>query len=105
MRARDERGGWFPAGTPAELRAGVEDNLRALELAALDVVNLRVLAAASPDAQFDDQVGAMVELRDEGLIRAIGISNVSLAELERATELTRCRLRAEPVQRGRPVVR
>ena len=89
MPRRDARGGWLPAGTPAELRAGVEDNLRALELAALDVVNLRVLAPSSPDAQFEDQVGAMVGLRDEGLIRAIGISNVSLAQLERATELTR----------------
>ena len=101
---RDEHGGWLPAGTAPELRAGVEDNLRALEVAALDVVNLRVHGAASPDAQFDDQVGAMVELRDVGLIRAIGISNVSLAQLERATELTRVDCVQNPVQRDRPVV-
>ena len=85
---RDEQGGWLPAGSPAELRAGVEDNLRSLEVDQVDVVNLRVLGAAEPDQQFDDQVGAMVELRAEGLIGGIGVSNVSLAQLQRATELT-----------------
>ncbi len=85
---RDEQGGWHPAGTPAELRAGVEDNLRSLEVDQVDVVNLRVHAPAAPDLEFDDQVGAMVELRTEGLIGGIGVSNVSLAQLQRATELT-----------------
>ena len=85
---RDEQGGWLPAGSPAELRAGVEDNLRSLEVDQVDVVNLRILGAAEPDQQFDDQVGAMVELRAEGLIGGVGVSNVSLAQLQRATELT-----------------
>ena len=85
---RDEQGGWLPAGSPAELRAGVEDNLRSLEVDQVDVVNLRILGAAEPDQQFDDQVGAMVELRGEGLIGGVGVSNVSLAQLQRATELT-----------------
>jgi pyridoxine 4-dehydrogenase len=85
---RDEQGGWLPAGSPAELRAGVEDNLRSLEVDQVDVVNLRILGAAEPDQQFDDKVGAMVELRAEGLIGGVGVSNVSLAQLQRATELT-----------------
>jgi aryl-alcohol dehydrogenase-like predicted oxidoreductase len=85
---RDEQGGWLPAGRPAELRAGVEDNLRSLEVDQVDVVNLRVFAPAEPNQQFDDQVGAMVELRAEGLIGGVGVSNVSLAQLQRATELT-----------------
>ena len=85
---RDEQGGWLPAGSPAELRAGVEDNLHSLEVDQVDVVNLRVLGADEPDQQFDDQIGAMVELRAEGLIGGVGVSNVSLAQLQRATELT-----------------
>ena len=83
----DERGGWLPAGTPVELRAGVEDNSRGLGCGT-GCRNLRILGAAEPDQQFDDQVGAMVELRAEGLIGGVGVSNVSLAQLQRATELT-----------------
>src|SRR3954447_19455599 len=41
--ARGAQGGWHPASSPAELRAGVEDNLRSLEVDRIDVVNLRVI--------------------------------------------------------------
>ena len=49
--ARDEQGGWHPASSPPELRAGVEDNLRSLEVDRIDVVNLRLLdeRGAAPD--------------------------------------------------------
>src|SRR6202040_4056085 len=40
---RDEAGGWLPAQTPAELRRGVEDNLRSLRVERMDLVNLRVM--------------------------------------------------------------
>ena len=40
---RDENGGWLPAQTPAELRSGVEDNLRTLEIERIDAVNLRLM--------------------------------------------------------------
>src|SRR5690349_8473683 len=40
---RDERGGWLPAQSPAELRAGVEDNLRSLRVERMDLVNLRLM--------------------------------------------------------------
>src|SRR5271155_3847289 len=59
---RDEAGGWHPAQRPAELRAGVEDNLASLGVEQLDVVNLRLHGdsphGASDEAsgEFDDQV-------------------------------------------------
>src|SRR5690242_11915584 len=42
---RDEQGGWHPAQTPAELRSGVEDNLRSLDVDRLGAVNLRLIGA------------------------------------------------------------
>lgn len=88
--ARDAKGGWHPASSPAELRAGVEENLRSLEVDRIDVVNLRLIENGRGSAQedqpgsvaFDEQLDAMVAMRDEGMIRAIGLSNVSLEQLE-----------------------
>src|SRR3954447_16613705 len=76
--ARDAQGRWHPASSPAELRAGVEANLRSLEVDRIDVVNLRL---TNGSAAFDEQLGAMVAMRDEGLIGGIGLSNVSLEQL------------------------
>lgn len=84
---RDERGGWLPAQRPEQLRAGVLDNLRSLDVERLDVVNLRV-TGADGDVDFDAQLDAMIALRDEGLIGAIGLSNVTLAQLEHALTRT-----------------
>jgi aryl-alcohol dehydrogenase-like predicted oxidoreductase len=83
--ARDAKGGWLPAQEPEQLRAGVLDNLRALDVARLDVVNLRVTGA---DGNFDAQLDAMIALRDEGLIGAVGLSNVTLAQLDHALTRT-----------------
>ena len=77
--ARDAQGGWHPASSPAELHAGVEDNLRSLELDRIDVVNLRLI---NEPGAFDEQLDAMVAMRDEGMIGGIGLSNVSLEQLE-----------------------
>ena len=85
---RDEKGGWHPANSPRELREGVEANLRSLEVEQVGIVNLRVGTAGEPDALFEEQVGAMARMRDEGLIDGVGVSNVSLSQLNRATELT-----------------
>jgi aryl-alcohol dehydrogenase-like predicted oxidoreductase len=88
---RDEKGGWVPAQSPADLRAGVEDNLRSLGIERLGAVNLRRL----PDDQlpegidpvpFEDQLAEMMALRDEGKIAGIGVSTVSLAQVEQAIE-------------------
>jgi len=80
-----------PAQRPEELRASVEDNLRSLGLDQIPVVNLRRMESGVrldlPDDQLvdlDDQLAAMVAMRDEGLIGAIGISSIDLATLQRA---------------------
>ena len=85
---RDQRGGWLPANTPEELRAGVEANLASLHVDQLGVVNLRCGEAGEPDDFFDDQVGAMAAMREAGMIAGVGVSNVSVAQLERARSIT-----------------
>ena len=85
---RDDRGGIFAGDEPAELRRGIEDNLRTLDLEQLAVVNLRLMRNTGPDAFFEDQLAAMVKARDDGLIVAIGLSNVSLAHLRHALRFT-----------------
>jgi aryl-alcohol dehydrogenase-like predicted oxidoreductase len=73
--ARDEKGRWLAAQRPEELRAGVEANLHSLAVDQISVVNLRRHADAT--VGFDEQLGAMVAMCDEGLIGAVGLSNVS----------------------------
>ena len=89
---RDEKGGWVPAQTPAELRADVEENLRSLQLEQLTAVNLRRMderetqaAAAVP---LEDQLAEMADLRDEGKIAGVGVSTVSAGQLAAAMRLT-----------------
>jgi aryl-alcohol dehydrogenase-like predicted oxidoreductase len=86
--SRDSRGGIFAADEPDELRDGIEDNLHSLGLDRLAVVNLRLMRAKGPEALFDDQLAAMVAARDDGLIRAIGLSNVTLEHLLYALRMT-----------------
>lgn len=85
---RDENGAWLPAGEPAELRRDIEANLRGLGVEHLAVINLRVFESDGPDQQFDDQLSALIEARDAGLIGGIGLSNVSREQLLRACERT-----------------
>jgi aryl-alcohol dehydrogenase-like predicted oxidoreductase len=86
---RGDRGEILPYDEPAQLRAGIEDNLRALGIDRLAAVNLRMPdETAVPDARFDSQLAAMVQAREDGLIEGIGLSNVSLAQLEHALALT-----------------
>nr|WP_307850188.1 oxidoreductase [Saccharopolyspora sp. HNM0986] len=80
---RDHRGGWPPLVHPDALRAQVHDNLRRLHLEALDLVYLRH-SAEQPGIPWEDQVGALAELREAGLVRSIGLSNVDLAQFEQA---------------------
>ncbi|WP_372666208.1 aldo/keto reductase [Amycolatopsis kentuckyensis] len=79
------------AQRPEELRASVEDNLRALGLDRIPLVNLRradrrpgVLAEGDQVVDLDDQLAVMTALRDEGKIGAIGLSSVTLDTLRRA---------------------
>lgn len=82
---RDSAGQWHPAQTPAELRAAVEENLRSLRVDQVPVVNLR----RHPDADVDlgEQVGAMSDLCEQGLIGAVGLSNVTLDQYRRARSM------------------
>jgi pyridoxine 4-dehydrogenase len=83
---RDETGGIHAAQRPEELREGVLANLESLQLDQVPVVNLRRhLDAGVP---FDEQVAAMVAMRDEGLIGAVGLSNVTPEEYRAASALT-----------------
>ena len=84
--ARDEGGQWLGAQRPEELRAGVEANLASLRLEQVPVVNLR--RHPMSDVAFGDQLAAMVDMRDEGLIGGIGLSSVSLDELRQGIAAT-----------------
>ncbi|MFI1363523.1 oxidoreductase [Streptomyces griseochromogenes] len=77
---RDLRGHWLPHAGPGELRGQVEENLRQLGRDHLDVVNLRVVGTDS----LADRFGALAELREAGLIRHLGLSNVTPAQLAEA---------------------
>jgi pyridoxine 4-dehydrogenase len=83
---RDESGGIHEAQRPQQLREGVLANLKSLQLDQVPVVNLR----RHPEAKvpFDEQIGAMVAMRDEGLIGAVGLSNVTIEEYETAKTTT-----------------
>jgi aryl-alcohol dehydrogenase-like predicted oxidoreductase len=85
---RDDQGAWLPALSPAELRQGVEDNLRSLRVERMDLVNLRVLdATGAPGEPTVEQIGALQDLRREGKLDLIGVSNVTLEGLQSAADL------------------
>jgi pyridoxine 4-dehydrogenase len=85
---RDDRGGWLPALSPAELRQGVEDNLRSLRVERMDLVNLRVADAhGGPAEPTEEQLATLVDLRAEGKMDLIGVSNVTLEGAQMAAEL------------------
>src|SRR3954453_15759303 len=75
---RDDAGAWLPALRPAELRAGVEQNLATLGVESLAAVNLRLMDGPGGDASqvvpLAEQLGTMEDLRREGKMEAIGIS-------------------------------
>lgn len=83
--ARDADGGWSPAQRPEQLRAGVEANLRSLAVERVDVVNLRLMDHGEGESDsavvFEEQIATMVQLREEGKIGGVGLSNVTLEQL------------------------
>jgi aryl-alcohol dehydrogenase-like predicted oxidoreductase len=85
---RDEQGGWLPAQRPEDLRAGVEANLKTLGTDQLAAVNLRIVndEELPPDqyVPLEDQLAAMVALREEGKIAGVGISTATRAQVEQA---------------------
>jgi pyridoxine 4-dehydrogenase len=83
---RDESGGWLPYNEPDQLRRAIEDNLRTLGVEQLAAVNLRLMDDATPDGRFDDQLTAMIQAREDGLIGGVGLSNITVEQLLRALE-------------------
>ncbi|MGW3855378.1 oxidoreductase [Micromonospora arida] len=76
---------WIPAQEPDDLKAQVRENLEHLGLDVLDVVNLRVgVAEGTSGEPLGAQFAALAELRQEGLIRHLGLSNVTLDQLTEA---------------------
>ncbi len=76
---------WDRDGRPEHLRAACEGSLHRLRL---DQIPLYQLHRPDPEVPYEESVGALVELKDEGKIRHIGVSNVSEEELRRAMALT-----------------
>ena len=87
---RPEDGSWQPAISAADLTAGVHDNLRNLGLDALDIVNYRVMGGGLGPAEgsIAEQVTVLANLRQQGLIRHVGISNATAAQVEEAQKIT-----------------
>jgi aryl-alcohol dehydrogenase-like predicted oxidoreductase len=85
---RDESGAVLRYDEPAQLRQGIEDNLRTLAVDRLAAVNLRLMDDAEPDQRFDDQLAAMVKARNDGLIGGVGLSNVTRDHLLHALSIT-----------------
>ncbi|MGH3505102.1 MAG: aldo/keto reductase, partial [Nocardioidaceae bacterium] len=86
---RDATGNWLPAQRPEELRQAVDANLATLGLAALPVLNLGradpgAVAGTPQDVDFDDQLAAVIELRDQGTVTSLGLTNVSIQQLDYA---------------------
>src|ERR1700742_4425000 len=76
---RNEKGGWIPAMSAAELKQAVHDNLRNLGLDVLEVVNLRsMLDVHGPkEGSLEEPLTALAEMQREGLVKHIGLSNVT----------------------------
>ncbi|HEX4533768.1 MAG TPA: aldo/keto reductase family oxidoreductase [Rhizomicrobium sp.] len=81
---RGEDASWNPAMTPAELTSAIHDNLRNLGLDVLDVVNLRVMGQVHgpSEGSIEAPLTVLAGLQRQGLIRHLGLSNVTSAQLK-----------------------
>jgi aryl-alcohol dehydrogenase-like predicted oxidoreductase len=85
---RDAEGGWPHARSPRELREQIHDNLRNLGLDVLDVVNLRIGGFSAPEpGSVAESFGALAEMRQEGLIRHLGISTANAEQIAEAQSI------------------
>jgi pyridoxine 4-dehydrogenase len=76
---------WHPDGRPEHLREACEGSLARLRLERVDLYQLH---RVDPKVPLEESIGALIQLRDEGKIAHIGLSNVSIDQLRRARELT-----------------
>ena len=81
---------WQPASSAQDLTEGVHDNLRNLGLETLDIVNYRVMGSVHGPAEgsIAEQVTVLANLKKQGLIRHIGLSNATAAQLAEAQAIT-----------------
>lgn len=86
---RGEDASWNPAQSPEQLTQAVHDNLRNLGLDVLDVVNLRVMGDihAPSEGPIEAQFTALAALREQGLIRHLGLSNVTATQVREAQKI------------------
>jgi aryl-alcohol dehydrogenase-like predicted oxidoreductase len=81
---RSGPGRWEPGGRPDRLKRCCESSLRRLGLERIDLYQLHTV---DPKVPIEDSVGALAELQEEGKIRHIGLSNVTVEEIERAQQI------------------
>jgi aryl-alcohol dehydrogenase-like predicted oxidoreductase len=87
---RTPEGEWPEALSPAELRSAVQDNLDHLGLDVLDVVNLRLPGFAAPvERSLAEPFEALAAMQEEGLVRHLGVSNVTTQQLAEAQSIAR----------------
>jgi pyridoxine 4-dehydrogenase len=88
---RDDDACWLPAFEPDELARAADDNLKNLGLEALDVVNLRLMFDVHGPAEgsLAAPLKAVADLQRQGLVRHIGLSNVTLTQFEEARDIAR----------------
>jgi pyridoxine 4-dehydrogenase len=87
---RGEDASWNPAMAPADLTRAVHDNLRNLGVDALDVVNLRLMGRihGPSEGPLEEPFAALAKLKRQGLIRHLGLSNVTSAQVAEARGVT-----------------
>jgi pyridoxine 4-dehydrogenase len=83
---RTDDGAWVPWNRPEDLRQGLNDNLQRLGLDQMHAANLRIMGDGHgpSEGSIREQFEAMVQLQREGLVRHIGLSNVTRAQVEEA---------------------
>jgi aryl-alcohol dehydrogenase-like predicted oxidoreductase len=85
---RGDDGSWLPAQSAADLTSAVHDNLRRLGLDVMDVVNFRAMGGENgmgkSEVSIAEQFTALAKLREQGLIRHLGISNATSAQISEA---------------------
>jgi aryl-alcohol dehydrogenase-like predicted oxidoreductase len=85
---RDDQGGWPVARRPQDLRDQVHDNLKSLGLDVLDLVYLRLGNAEGPQpGSVAEAFGTLAELRQQGLIRHLGVSNALAEQIAEARSI------------------
>ena len=86
---RGNDGAWLPALEPEDIERSVHDNLRNLGLDALEVVNMRSMGSvhAPAEGSIEKQVTALAELQQRGLVRHIGLSNVTATQIAEARRI------------------